>query len=139
MCVSQAWWFTGCHEEKRAEDMPQDFISKFGAHPLLVVASPSQAGTSKWNLFSINHCTRNCSYDVTSFIEKDTNLVLDATFVLLLLVAIHPIHLLPNLFQSCRSQWRTIQKMSLSLCRHKWACAHFTNQLPFSLPDSLLS
>jgi len=63
--------------------MPQDFISKFGAHPLLVVASPSQAGTSKWNLFSINHCTRNCSYDVTSCIEKDIDL-LDATFVSLL-------------------------------------------------------
>jgi len=45
--------------------------------------SPSQAGTSERNLFGINHYARNCSYDVTSFIEKDVDL-LDATFVSLL-------------------------------------------------------
>jgi len=68
--------------EKKAEDMLQDLISKFRAHPLFV-ASPSQAGMSERNLFGINHYARNCSYDVTSFIEKDMDL-LDATFVLLL-------------------------------------------------------
>jgi len=68
--------------EKKAEDMLQDLISKFGAHPSFV-ASPSQAGTSERNLFGINHYAGNCSYDVMSFIEKDADL-LDATFVSLL-------------------------------------------------------
>ena len=68
--------------DKKAEDMLQDFISKFGVHPSFVT-SPSQAGASERNLFGINHYAGNCSYDVTSFIEKDADL-LDATFVSLL-------------------------------------------------------
>ena len=68
--------------DKKAEDMLQDIVSKFGVHPSFV-ASPSQAGASERNLFGINHYAGNCSYDVTSFIEKDADL-LDAAFVSLL-------------------------------------------------------
>lgn len=68
--------------EKKDEDMLQDLISKCGSHASFV-ASPSQIGASEKNLFGINHYAGNCSYDVTNFVEKDSDL-LDSAFVTLL-------------------------------------------------------
>ena len=50
---------------------------------IFFVAGPSQARVSKWNLFGIKHYAEKCLYNLTRFIDKDTNL-LDAAFVLLL-------------------------------------------------------
>ncbi|KAI6042199.1 glycosyltransferase family 2 protein [Pisolithus marmoratus] len=52
--------------DKKAEDMLQDFVAKFGVHT-----------------FGINHYCGSCSYDVTHFVEKDADL-LDAALVTLL-------------------------------------------------------
>ena len=68
--------------EKKDEDMLQDLISKCGSHASFVT-SPSQVGASERNLFGINHYAGSCSYDVTSFVEKDSDL-LDSAFVTLL-------------------------------------------------------
>lgn len=68
--------------DKKAEDMLQDFVAKFGVHTSFI-ASPSQAGTSERNLFGVNHYWGTCSYDVTHFIEKDAD-VLDVALVTLL-------------------------------------------------------
>ncbi|KAH7923638.1 glycosyltransferase family 2 protein [Leucogyrophana mollusca] len=68
--------------DKKDEDLLQDLVAKFGVHASFV-ASPSVAGASDRNLFGINHYAGNCSYDVTNFIEKDSDL-LDSAFVTLL-------------------------------------------------------
>lgn len=68
--------------EKRDEDMLQDMMTKFGVHSSFV-SSPSVGGAADRNLFGINHYAGPCSYDVSGFIEKDTDL-LDAGFVSLL-------------------------------------------------------
>ncbi|KAG0695993.1 glycosyltransferase family 2 protein [Suillus ampliporus] len=68
--------------EKKDEDMLQDLISKCGPHASFV-ASPSQIGASEKSLFGINHYAGNCSYDVMSFVEKDSDM-LDSAFVTLL-------------------------------------------------------
>ena len=68
--------------EKRDEDMLQDMMTKFGVHSSFV-SSPGMGGAADRNLFGINHYAGPCSYDVTGFIEKDTDL-LDAGFVTLL-------------------------------------------------------
>lgn len=68
--------------EKKDEDMLQDLVAKVGVHASFV-ASPSVGGTMDRNLFGINHYAGNCSYDVSGFIEKNTDL-LDSAFVSLL-------------------------------------------------------
>lgn len=68
--------------EKKDEDMLQDLISKCGSH-VSFVTSPSQIGASERNLFGINHYAGSCSYDITSFVDKDSDL-LDSAFVTLL-------------------------------------------------------
>ncbi|EJD01749.1 chitin synthase [Fomitiporia mediterranea MF3/22] len=68
--------------DRRDEDMLQDMMTKFGVHASYV-ASPALGGSADSNLFGINHYAGPCSYDVTHFIEKDTDL-LDAGFVTLL-------------------------------------------------------
>jgi chitin synthase len=65
--------------ERRNGDMLQDLNARFGVHASFV-ANPDQGQRT---LFGINHFAGNCSYDVTSFIEKDTDL-LDSAFVSLL-------------------------------------------------------
>ncbi|KAG6332690.1 hypothetical protein ID866_6397 [Astraeus odoratus] len=69
--------------DKKAEDMLQDFVAKFGVHSSFVTSPASQPGASERHLFGINHYAGNCSYDVSSFVEKDADL-LDAAFVSLL-------------------------------------------------------
>ncbi|KAH9051009.1 hypothetical protein EDB83DRAFT_2629252 [Lactarius deliciosus] len=45
--------------------------------------SPTVGSHMERNLFDINHYNGSCSYDVTGFVEKDTN-ILDSAFVTLL-------------------------------------------------------
>ncbi|KAH7887285.1 glycosyltransferase family 2 protein [Phlebopus sp. FC_14] len=73
---------SGKASDKKAEDLHQDLVSKFGVHASFV-SSPSQGGASERNLFGINHYAGNCSYDISSFIEKDSD-ILDSAFVSLL-------------------------------------------------------
>ncbi|KAG8219096.1 glycosyltransferase family 2 protein [Butyriboletus roseoflavus] len=68
--------------DKKAEELHQDLVSKYGVHASFV-ASPSQGGESDRNLFGINHYAGSCSYDISSFIEKDSD-ILDSAFVSLL-------------------------------------------------------
>ncbi|KIJ69713.1 glycosyltransferase family 2 protein [Hydnomerulius pinastri MD-312] len=68
--------------EKKAEELHQELVSKFGVHASFV-ASPSQAGASEKNVFGVNHYAGNCTYDVSGFVEKDADL-LDSAFVSLL-------------------------------------------------------
>ncbi|KAF4575437.1 hypothetical protein EYR40_004823 [Pleurotus pulmonarius] len=64
------------------EDLLQDLVSKFGVHASFV-ASPSIGGNQDRSLFGINHYAGSVSYDVSSFIEKDSD-ILDSAFVSLL-------------------------------------------------------
>ena len=68
--------------DKRDEEMLQDLITKFGTHASFS-STPSLGGVSEKSTFGINHYAGPCSYDVTQFIEKDSDL-LDAGFVTLL-------------------------------------------------------
>ncbi|EGN94962.1 glycosyltransferase family 2 protein [Serpula lacrymans var. lacrymans S7.3] len=68
--------------ENKDEDLLQDLVAKLGVHTSFV-ASPSIGGANERNLFGINHYAGNCSYDITDFIEKDSDL-LDCAFVTLL-------------------------------------------------------
>ena len=68
--------------DKRDEDTLQDMMTKFGVHASFV-SSPALGGEPDRNLFGINHYAGSCSYDITNFVEKDTDL-LDASFVSLL-------------------------------------------------------
>jgi len=68
--------------DKKDDDMLQDLVAKFGVHASFM-ASPNVGGTADRNLFGINHYAGNCSYDVTGFVEKNTDM-LDSAFVPLL-------------------------------------------------------
>ncbi|KAF9463705.1 glycosyltransferase family 2 protein [Collybia nuda] len=68
--------------DHRDEDLLQELVSKFGVHASFV-ASPSQGGAADRNLFGINHYSGSASYDVTKFVQKDSDL-LDSAFVSLL-------------------------------------------------------
>lgn len=68
--------------DRKAEELHQDLVSKYGVHPSFV-ASPGQGGENDRYLFGINHYAGNCSYDVSSFIEKDSD-ILDSAFVSML-------------------------------------------------------
>ncbi|TFK63456.1 glycosyltransferase family 2 protein [Pluteus cervinus] len=68
--------------EHRDEDLLQDLVTKFGVHASFV-ASPGVSGAADRNLFAINHYAGTASYDVSTFVEKDSDL-LDAAFVSLL-------------------------------------------------------
>lgn len=68
--------------EHKDEDLLQELMSKFGVHASFI-ASPTMAGASDKNLFGINHYAGSSTYDVTDFIEKDSDL-LDSAFVSLL-------------------------------------------------------
>ncbi|KNZ77066.1 Chitin synthase 8 [Termitomyces sp. J132] len=66
--------------DHRDEDMLQELVTKFGVHASFV-ANPGHA--SEKTLFGINHYSGPVSYDVTSFVERDSDL-LDSAFVTLL-------------------------------------------------------
>ncbi|KAG6373915.1 glycosyltransferase family 2 protein [Boletus reticuloceps] len=68
--------------DKKADELHQDLVSKYGVHASFV-ASPSQGGQNDRTLFGINHYAGSCSYDMSSFIEKDSD-ILDSAFVSLL-------------------------------------------------------
>lgn len=68
--------------DHRNEDVLQELSSKFGVHASFV-ASPSQGGSADRNLFGINHYSGSALYDISKFIEKDSDL-LDSAFVSLL-------------------------------------------------------
>jgi chitin synthase len=70
---------SGKSGDKKDEDLLQDLVSRFGVHTSFV-PSPS---TTERNLFGISHYAGSCSYDVTGFVEKDTD-ILDSAFVSLL-------------------------------------------------------
>jgi chitin synthase len=73
---------SGKASEHKDEEMLQDLVAKFGVHGSFV-ASPGVGGVTDRNLFGINHYAGSCSYDVSGFIEKDTDIV-DPSFVTLL-------------------------------------------------------
>ncbi|KAG6877249.1 hypothetical protein C0993_009166 [Termitomyces sp. T159_Od127] len=66
--------------DHRDEDMLQELVTKFGVHASFV-ANPGHA--SEKTLFGINHYSGPVSYDVTKFVERDSDL-LDSAFVTLL-------------------------------------------------------
>lgn len=66
--------------DHRDEDMLQELITKFGVHASFV-ANPG--ASSEKTLFGINHYSGPVSYDVTKFVERDSDL-LDSAFVTLL-------------------------------------------------------
>ncbi|KAF8432942.1 glycosyltransferase family 2 protein [Boletus edulis BED1] len=68
--------------DKKAGELHQDLVSRYGVHASFV-ASPSQGGENDRTLFGINHYAGSCSYDISSFIEKDSD-ILDSAFVSLL-------------------------------------------------------
>ncbi|KAG9317940.1 glycosyltransferase family 2 protein [Chiua virens] len=68
--------------DRKVEELHQDLVSRYGVHPSFV-ASPSQGGENDRNLFGINHYSGGCTYDISSFIEKDSD-ILDSAFVTLL-------------------------------------------------------
>ncbi|TFK33275.1 glycosyltransferase family 2 protein [Crucibulum laeve] len=68
--------------EHKDEDLLQELASKFGVHASFN-ASPGVSGAQDRHLFGINHYAGPCSYDISGFVEKDTDL-LDAAFVSLL-------------------------------------------------------
>ena len=72
---------SGKGNDRRNEDLLQDLVAKFGVHASFV-ASPDVAAFER-NLFGINHYAGSVSYDVTAFVEKDSDL-LDSAFVSLL-------------------------------------------------------
>lgn len=68
--------------DHRDEDMLQELVSKFGVHASFI-ASPGVGGASDRSLFGINHYAGPASYDVTKFVQRDSDL-LDSAFVSLL-------------------------------------------------------
>ncbi|KAJ3722504.1 P-loop containing nucleoside triphosphate hydrolase protein [Lentinula raphanica] len=65
----------------REEDLLQEMQTKFGVHEPFV-ASSAASGAANRTQFGVNHYAGNCTYDVTDFVEQDTDL-LDFAFVTL--------------------------------------------------------
>ncbi|KAG6375563.1 glycosyltransferase family 2 protein [Boletus reticuloceps] len=68
----------GRGDAQRDNELLQDLTSKFTAHSSFVLPTPEGKRS-----FGINHYAGSCSYDVSSFVEKDADL-LDPSFVTLL-------------------------------------------------------
>ncbi|KAF9266073.1 glycosyltransferase family 2 protein [Marasmius fiardii PR-910] len=73
---------SGKGNDHRNEDLHQELVTKCGVHASFV-ASPAQGGATDRGLFGINHYAGTCIYEITDFVERDTDLV-DAAFVTLL-------------------------------------------------------
>lgn len=73
---------TGKGGDNRNDDLLQELATTFGVHASFV-ASPGVGGVVDKTLFGINHYAGSPSYDVTNFIERDTDLV-DSAFVTIL-------------------------------------------------------
>ncbi|KAH0828064.1 glycosyltransferase family 2 protein [Lanmaoa asiatica] len=68
----------GRSDTQRDDELLQDLSSKFVAHPSFVSPTPEERRS-----FGINHYAGSCTYDISSFVEKDADL-LDPSFVSLL-------------------------------------------------------
>ena len=68
----------GRGDAQRDDELLQDLTSKFAVHSSFVSPTPEERRS-----FSINHYAGSCSYDISSFVEKDADL-LDPSFVTLL-------------------------------------------------------
>ena len=79
---ASASYKSGKAGDKKADELHQDLVSKYGVHTSFV-ASPSQGGENDRSLFGINHYAGSCLYDISSFIEKDSD-IFDSAFVSLL-------------------------------------------------------
>ncbi|KAG5652272.1 hypothetical protein H0H81_005583 [Sphagnurus paluster] len=66
--------------DQRDDDTLQELVSKFGVHASFI-ANPGHATVR--NQFGINHYSGPVSYDISGFVEKDSDL-LDSAFVTLL-------------------------------------------------------
>jgi chitin synthase len=82
MSKASSSYKSGKAGDKKDDDMLQDLVAKFGVHASFM-ASPNVGGPADRNFFGINHYAGNCSYDVTGFVEKNTDM-LDSAFVPLL-------------------------------------------------------
>ncbi|KIJ68042.1 glycosyltransferase family 2 protein [Hydnomerulius pinastri MD-312] len=69
---------SGRGDGQRNVELLQDLTSKFGVHSSFVAPTSDERRS-----FGINHYAGSCSYDTTSFVEKDADL-LDPSFVTLL-------------------------------------------------------
>jgi len=72
---------SGKSDDRGDEDMQQELVSKYGVHASFI-ANPSSSSVNR-TLFGINHYSGSVSYDLSSFIAKDSDLV-DSAFVSLL-------------------------------------------------------
>lgn len=68
----------GRGDAQRDDELLQDLASKFAVHSSFVSPTPDDRRS-----FGINHYAGSCTYDISSFVEKDTDL-LDPSFVILL-------------------------------------------------------
>jgi len=73
---------SGKDVDSRDDDLLQELASRYGVHASFV-ASPGVGGTPDKRVFGINHYSVSCSYDISHFIERDSDL-LDSAFVSLL-------------------------------------------------------
>ncbi|KAF5363873.1 hypothetical protein D9756_000062 [Leucocoprinus leucothites] len=73
---------SGKSGDHRDSDLLQEMASKFGVHASYI-ASPSIGGAQDRFLFGINHYAGSSTYDITGFVEKDSDL-LDSAYVTLL-------------------------------------------------------
>lgn len=69
---------SGRDDAQRDDALLQDLTSKFAVHSSFVSPTPEERRS-----FGINHYAGSCSYDISSFVEKDADL-LDPSFVTLL-------------------------------------------------------
>jgi len=69
----------GRASDQRNDELLQDLVAKFGVHSSFI-AAPATDGR---RVFGINHYAGPCSYDISNFVEKDTDMF-DPSFVTLL-------------------------------------------------------
>ncbi|KAI0774709.1 chitin synthase [Trametes elegans] len=72
---------SGKSGEKKEEETLQELVAKFGVHTSFI--APGSAECPDKMAFGVNHYAGSCTYDVHSFIERDTD-ILDCAFVTLL-------------------------------------------------------
>ncbi|KAJ3570648.1 hypothetical protein NP233_g4269 [Leucocoprinus birnbaumii] len=73
---------SGKSSDHKDSDLLQEMASKFGVHASYI-ASPSVGGAQDRFLFGINHYAGSATYDISGFVEKDSDL-LDSAYVTLL-------------------------------------------------------
>lgn len=71
---------SGKSGDKKDEELLQELVSKYTVHASFVAGSTE---TPEHMMFGINHYSGPCTYDVHSFVERDSD-ILDSAFVTLL-------------------------------------------------------